>query len=72
MVYVSTLFAIMHMGVHSWLDVAFVFGVAMFFAGVVKRTGSLFGVSLAHGITNVILFLVIPFTHPNTPYVPFI
>jgi membrane protease YdiL (CAAX protease family) len=35
--------------------------VAMFFAGVVKRTGSLLGVALAHGITNVMLFTVIPF-----------
>jgi len=41
--------------------VLFVFAVAMFFAWVVKRTGSLLGVTLAYGITNVMLFLVIPF-----------
>ena len=60
-VYVSVLFAIMHMGFHSLADVAFVFGVAMFFGWVVKKTGSLFGVSLAHGVTNVMLFLILPF-----------
>ena len=35
--------------------------VALFFGGVVKQTGSLFGVTLPHGITNIMLFLVLPF-----------
>ena len=61
-VYVSALFAILHIGFHSLLDVVFVFGVAMFFGWAVKRTGSLLGVSLAHGLTNIMLFLVLPFT----------
>jgi membrane protease YdiL (CAAX protease family) len=60
-VYISLLFAILHMGFHSWLDVVFVFGVAIFFGWVVKKTGSLLGVTLAHGLTNIMLFLVIPF-----------
>ena len=60
-VYVGVLFAIMHMGFHSVLDVLFVFGVAMFFGWVVKKTGSLLGVALAHGLTNIMLFLVFPF-----------
>ena len=60
-VYVSLLFAILHMGFLSWLDVAFVFVVAMFFGWIVNRTGSLMGVTLAHGITNIILFLIAPF-----------
>jgi len=60
-IYVNVLFAAMHMGFQSWIDVLFVFAVAMFFAWAVKRTGSLLGVTLAHGITNVMLFLVIPF-----------
>jgi len=60
-IYVSVLFAVMHMGFQSWIDVLFVFAVGMFFAWVVKRTGSLLGVTLAHGITNIMLFLVIPF-----------
>jgi uncharacterized protein len=60
-IYVSGLFAIMHMGFRSWEDVVFVFCVALFFGWMVKKTGSLFGVTLAHGITNVLLFLVMPF-----------
>jgi membrane protease YdiL (CAAX protease family) len=60
-VYVSVLFAILHMGFHSVLDVLFVFGVAMFFGWAVKKTGSLLGVTLAHGLTNIMLFLVFPF-----------
>ncbi len=60
-VYVSLLFAALHMGFRSWEDVIFVFGVAMFFGWVVKKTGSLFGVALSHGITNILLFLVLPF-----------
>jgi len=60
-IYVSLLFAILHIGFLSWLDVIFVFIVALFFGWVVKKTGSLIGVSLAHGITNIMLFLIVPF-----------
>ena len=60
-IYVSVLFAILHMGFLSWFDVVFVFLVALFFSWLVKKTGSLFGVTLAHGITNVMLFLIMPF-----------
>ncbi len=60
-IYVSLLFAVLHMGFLSLIDVVFVFFVALFFGWVVKKTGSLFGVTLAHGITNIILYLVVPF-----------
>ena len=60
-IYVSLLFAVLHIGFLSWIDVAFVFFVALFFGWVVEKTGSLFGVTLAHGITNIILYLVVPF-----------
>ncbi len=60
-VYVSLLFAILHLGFLSWIDVIFVFAVALFFGYVVNKTGSLLGVTLSHGITNIILFLVAPF-----------
>jgi len=61
LIYVSVLFAIMHIGFLSWVDVVFVFGVAMYFAWVVKKTGSLFGVTLAHALTNITLYLIAPF-----------
>jgi len=60
-IYVSLLFAVLHMGFLSLIDVVFVFVVALFFGWVVKKTGSLFGVTLAHGITNILLYLVVPF-----------
>jgi membrane protease YdiL (CAAX protease family) len=60
-IYVSLLFAALHMGFLSLIDVVFVFCVALFFGWVVKKTGSLLGVALAHGITNIILYLVAPF-----------
>ena len=60
-VYVSLLFAILHVGFLSWLDVVFVFGVAIFFGWVVQKTGSLLGVTLAHGLTNIMLFVILPF-----------
>ena len=60
-VYISLIFAILHMGFLSWIDVIFVFVVALFFGWVVKKTGSLLGVSLSHGITNIVLYLVAPF-----------
>ena len=60
-VYVSLLFAVLHMGFLSWVDLVFVFVVALFFGWIVKKTGSLLGVTLSHGITNIILFLVAPF-----------
>jgi uncharacterized protein len=59
--YVSILFAVLHMGYRSLLDVVFVFVVAMFFGYVTLKTGSLLGVSISHGLTNITLFLVFPF-----------
>lgn len=61
LIYISLLFAVLHMGFRSWLDVVFVFAVALFFGWVVKKTGSLVGVTLSHGITNIVLFLIAPF-----------
>jgi membrane protease YdiL (CAAX protease family) len=58
--YVSALFAVLHVGYHSLVDVVFVFGVALFFGLTRAFTGSIVGVSLAHGITNVLLFLTMP------------
>ena len=69
--YVSLVFAILHIGYHSVLDIVFVFAVAVFFSIVVAKTGSLFGVTVAHGLTNISLFLVIPFVwhFPASPVV---
>ncbi len=67
-IYISLLFAVLHL-IHYpavglgriLMDITFVFVVAIFFGWAVKKTGSLFGVTLAHGITNIVLFLIAPF-----------
>lgn len=60
-VYISLLFAVLHTGYRSAVDVVFVFLVGLFFGLVVQRTRSLAGVTLAHGLTNITLFLIVPF-----------
>ncbi len=60
-VYVSAVFAVLHIGHRSLTDVLFVFGVALLFGEFVLRTRSIVGVSLTHGLINIWLFLVAPF-----------
>lgn len=60
LLYVSLLFAALHIGYLSAVDVLFVFAVGLLFAYIVKWSGSILGVSLAHGLTNVTLFLIMP------------
>jgi len=59
--YVATVFAVLHIGYESVLDVVFVFGVALFFGWVVLKTRSILGVTVSHGLTNIGLFLFFPF-----------
>nr|PZN36082.1 MAG: hypothetical protein DIU80_00725 [Chloroflexota bacterium] len=65
LVYVSLLFAVLHIGYLSLVDVAFVFVVGMVFAYIVAWSGSILGVTLAHGLTNTVLFLVMPYAAQN-------
>lgn len=61
MAYVAFLFATLHIGYRSIVDVLFVLVVGLFFGWTVQRTRSLLGVTLSHGLTNIVLFLVMPF-----------
>jgi membrane protease YdiL (CAAX protease family) len=67
-IYVSLIFAVLHVG---WaigpnvtglasLDLVFVFGVALLFGWLVKKTGSLLGVAMCHGVINIVLFVIGP------------
>jgi membrane protease YdiL (CAAX protease family) len=58
--FVSLLFGALHIGHQSVVDVVFVTLVAVYFALVVARTRSLLGVSIAHGLTNILLFIALP------------
>lgn len=59
--YVAVVFAVLHIGYQSVVDVVFVFLVALLFGFAVRRTGSLLGVTIAHGLTNIGLYLIFPF-----------
>jgi membrane protease YdiL (CAAX protease family)/LysM repeat protein len=61
LVYVAIIFAVLHIGYRSAFDLAFVFVVALFFGWITQRTGSILGVTLAHGLTNIALYLIFPF-----------
>ncbi|MFH1584412.1 MAG: CPBP family intramembrane glutamic endopeptidase [Actinomycetota bacterium] len=61
LVYVATLFAALHIGNRSLTHTIFVFIVGLFFSWVVKKTGSLLGVTLSHGLINIFLYLIFPF-----------
>ncbi len=58
---ISFVFAALHITHLSLIDVAFVFAVAVYFTLVVKWTGSIIGVTIAHGITNISLYLIWPY-----------
>ncbi len=58
---VAFLFAVLHLGYHSALHFAFVFGVGLYFGAVAMRSGSILGVTLAHGVANIGLLLIYPF-----------
>jgi len=57
----SFIFAALHIIHRSPVDLVFVFTVALFFSVVVNFSRSLLGVSLAHGLTNIGLYLIWPF-----------
>ncbi|GEM_PF-754813 len=58
--FTALIFAALHIGWHNPLDLLFVLVVAVYFSAVVLRTKSLFGVTLAHGSINIMLFIVLP------------
>jgi membrane protease YdiL (CAAX protease family) len=64
-IYVAILFTILHLGYRSLIDVIFVFAVGVVFGFIVHRTGSLAGVSLSHGLTNISLYLIFPILLAN-------
>ncbi|MDP2744324.1 MAG: CPBP family intramembrane metalloprotease, partial [Dehalococcoidia bacterium] len=52
-IYVAVLFATLHIGYLLVTDLLFVLAVGLFFGWAVKRTGSLLGTTLAHGLANI-------------------
>lgn len=58
--YVSLLFSVLHTGYRSPLDSLFVLAVGLVYAIVVRRTGSILGVTLSHGLANATLYVFVP------------
>ncbi len=59
-VYISVVFASLHISFLSVADIIFVFLVALLFAYIVHKTKMIIGVVVAHTMVNVILYLVLP------------
>jgi membrane protease YdiL (CAAX protease family)/ribosomal protein S21 len=68
LLYTSLLFTGLHIGWHSFLDLIFVFIVAMFYGYMFQKTRSIVGITLSHGLSNSVLFLVMPFVVFNLPF----
>ncbi len=58
--YVAAVYAVLTLGSYSLGNMAAAFGASLFFSWVVWRTKSLLGVSLAHGLASITLFLILP------------
>ncbi len=63
LLYTSLVFTTMHIGWIYFADLVFVFSVSMFYGYVFIKTRSIFGITLAHGVSNSMLFLVMPFVN---------
>ena len=77
LIYVSLVFGALHIGYLSVLDVIFVTAVGWLFAYLVRWSGSILGVTLAHGLTNFTLFVIMPYlalnpTHPLAAFAPWV
>ena len=57
---VSVLFGVLHIGNLTIFDVLLAGSVGFIFSLVVRKTGSLYGVSISHGVINIVLFLIAP------------
>jgi len=61
LLYVTVIFASLHIFFLNGIDLVFVFAVGVFYGFVVLATRNLWGVILSHSLGNVILYLVAPF-----------
>ena len=59
-VFVSTIFGVLHVGNLALLDCVLAFSVGFIYSVVREKTGSIYGISISHGVINIILFLIAP------------
>lgn len=60
LLYVTAIFAVLHIGWQSVIDLVFVFVAGGFWGWIFMKTRSIVGITIAHGLTNTLLFLVLP------------
>jgi uncharacterized protein len=60
LLFVAVLFAILHVGYYSLADLIFVLLIGLSFGWMVWKTRFLLGVSIAHGLTNIGLYILFP------------
>ncbi len=58
--FVSTIFSVLHIGNLALWDCMLAFSIGFVYSVVREKTGSIYGISVSHGIINIILFLVAP------------
>lgn len=58
--FITLIFAVLHIGNLSLLDVLLVFCIGGLYAVVVKTTKTVIGVSISHTLVNVVLFIICP------------
>jgi membrane protease YdiL (CAAX protease family) len=58
--YIAIVYAVLQIGHGSAGHCVFAFVIALLFGWIVKKTGSIVGVSLSHGLLNVGLYLIFP------------
>jgi membrane protease YdiL (CAAX protease family) len=66
LVYGALLYAAMYIGFRSWPVLTFVFVLALVFACLVRWSGSAIGVAMAHGLANIMVFMVMPWAQQQT------
>jgi membrane protease YdiL (CAAX protease family) len=59
--YSTLLFTILNIGQNSFPDLIFIFLVGLFYGYIFYKTKSIVGIALAHGISNIMLLLILPF-----------
>ncbi len=65
-IFVTLVFMVLHIGYKSVLDLVFVFSVGYFWSWVKIKTNSLLGITLSHGITNILLLVIFPYLSSAT------
>ena len=68
--FVSTIFGVLHVGNLALWDCVLAFSLGFIYSIVREKTGSIYGISISHGIVNTILFLIAP-TIAITIFPPF-